>query len=67
MLYAEDGSAYIDAVASWWVNLHGHAHPYIARKVAEQLQTLEHEIMTRLEGLLLVTLSGEATQQPQLP
>jgi hypothetical protein len=25
------------------------------------------EIMTRLEGLLLVTMSGEATQQPQLP
>ncbi len=44
LLYAEDGTAYIDAVASWWVNLHGHAHPYIAQKVAEQLQTLEHVI-----------------------
>lgn len=44
MLYAEDGTAYIDAVASWWVNLHGHAHPYIAQKVAEQLLTLEHVI-----------------------
>ena len=41
-LYAEDGTAYLDAVASWWVNLHGHAHPHIAERVSEQLRTLEH-------------------------
>ncbi|RRB11124.1 adenosylmethionine--8-amino-7-oxononanoate transaminase [Larkinella knui] len=43
-LYAEDGTTYIDAVSSWWVNTHGHSHPYIAEKVAQQLQTLEHVI-----------------------
>src|SRR5471030_3228854 len=43
-LYDEDGKKYIDAVSSWWVNIHGHAHPYIAKKVAEQLQKLEHVI-----------------------
>jgi adenosylmethionine-8-amino-7-oxononanoate aminotransferase len=43
-LYSEDGKIYIDAVSSWWVNIHGHAHPYIAAKVAEQLQKLEHVI-----------------------
>ncbi|SKB42374.1 adenosylmethionine--8-amino-7-oxononanoate transaminase [Daejeonella lutea] len=43
-LIAEDGTKYIDAVSSWWVNIHGHAHPYIAEKVAEQLRTLEHVI-----------------------
>src|ERR1700744_1593985 len=43
-LYGEDGKKYIDAVSSWWVNIHGHAHPHIARKVAEQLQKLEHVI-----------------------
>jgi len=43
-LYAEDGTKYIDAVSSWWVNIHGHAHPYIAQKVAEQLNKLEHAI-----------------------
>ncbi|OON65656.1 adenosylmethionine--8-amino-7-oxononanoate transaminase [Hymenobacter sp. CRA2] len=41
-LIAEDGRRYLDAVASWWVNLHGHAHPYIAGRVSEQLRTLEH-------------------------
>lgn len=43
-LYDEDGKCYIDAISSWWVNIHGHAHPYIAAKVAEQLKTLEHVI-----------------------
>jgi len=43
-LFAEDGTKYIDAVSSWWTNIHGHAHPYIAQKVAEQLKQLEHVI-----------------------
>ena len=43
-LYDTDGKKYIDAVSSWWVNIHGHAHPYIAEKVAEQLKKLEHVI-----------------------
>jgi adenosylmethionine-8-amino-7-oxononanoate aminotransferase len=43
-LYDEGGNRYIDAVSSWWVNIHGHAHPYIAAKVAEQLKELEHVI-----------------------
>ncbi|MES2110605.1 MAG: adenosylmethionine--8-amino-7-oxononanoate transaminase [Bacteroidota bacterium] len=43
-LFNEEGKKYIDAVSSWWVNIHGHAHPYIAQKVAEQLNKLEHVI-----------------------
>ncbi|WP_461453071.1 adenosylmethionine--8-amino-7-oxononanoate transaminase [Mucilaginibacter sp.] len=43
-LYSEDGKKYIDAVSSWWVNIHGHANKYIGQKVAEQLLTLEHVI-----------------------
>jgi adenosylmethionine-8-amino-7-oxononanoate aminotransferase len=43
-LFDENGKKYIDAVSSWWVNIHGHAHPHIAKKVAEQLNTLEHVI-----------------------
>ena len=42
LLFDEDGKSYIDAVSSWWVNLHGHANPYIAEKVQEQMQTLAH-------------------------
>ncbi|WP_374951997.1 adenosylmethionine--8-amino-7-oxononanoate transaminase [Mucilaginibacter sp.] len=43
-LFAEDGTKYIDAISSWWVNIHGHGNPYIAQKVAEQLLKLEHAI-----------------------
>lgn len=43
-VFDEDGKRYIDAVSSWWVNIHGHSHPYIAQKVAEQLNVLEHVI-----------------------
>lgn len=41
-LYSEIGDAYLDAISSWWVNLHGHAHPYIGEKIAAQAQELEH-------------------------
>ncbi len=43
-LRADDGRKFIDAVSSWWVNIHGHAHPKIAERVAKQLLTLEHVI-----------------------
>jgi adenosylmethionine-8-amino-7-oxononanoate aminotransferase len=43
-LIDEDDNKFIDAISSWWVTLHGHSHPYIAQKVSEQLNTLEHSI-----------------------
>lgn len=43
-LYAEDGRKYLDGTASWWVNAHGHAHPHIASRIAEQAKELEHII-----------------------
>ncbi len=43
-LYDENGNKYIDAISSWWVNTHGHAHPYIAQKVYEQFLKIEHVI-----------------------
>jgi adenosylmethionine---8-amino-7-oxononanoate aminotransferase len=47
MIYDEAGTGYIDAISSWWVNLHGHAHPYIAEKIYRQALTLEQVIFTR--------------------
>jgi adenosylmethionine-8-amino-7-oxononanoate aminotransferase len=44
VLFDEEGKTYIDAISSWWVNIHGHSHPYIAAKVSEQLRKLEHVI-----------------------
>ncbi|WP_242920315.1 adenosylmethionine--8-amino-7-oxononanoate transaminase [Pontibacter liquoris] len=62
LLLAEDGKTYVDAVASWWVNLHGHAHPYIAQKVAEQLQTLEHVIFAGFTHPAAVTFAERLLQ-----
>lgn len=43
-LHTHDGRKIIDAISSWWVNLHGHAHPKIAKAIAEQAAKLEHVI-----------------------
>lgn len=43
-IYDENGNKYLDAISSWWVNIHGHCHPYINLKLTEQLQNLEHVI-----------------------
>ena len=40
----DDGRRIIDAISSWWVNLHGHAHPAIAEAIAQQARVMEHVI-----------------------
>lgn len=42
LLFGSDGSEYIDAISSWWAVIHGHAHPYISERVADQLDKLHH-------------------------
>src|SRR5258705_7455960 len=44
-LFAKDGRKILDAVSSWWVNLHGHANPRIAAAIAEQARKMEHVIL----------------------
>src|SRR5439155_20679953 len=44
VLYASDGKEYIDAISSWWVNIHGHSNEFIAKGIALQASTLEHVI-----------------------
>ena len=61
-----DGRRILDAVSSWWTNIHGHAHPVIARAVADQARTLEqvifagftHEPAARLASELVGVLPG---------
>jgi adenosylmethionine-8-amino-7-oxononanoate aminotransferase len=65
-LVDEDGDRYLDAISSWWVTLHGHAHPYIEKEVSKQLSVLEHcifagfthEPAVRLAERLLEILPG---------
>jgi adenosylmethionine-8-amino-7-oxononanoate aminotransferase len=44
LLLDENGNEFIDAISSWWVTLHGHAHPYIAEKLYQQALLLEQVI-----------------------
>ncbi|MFK5955566.1 MAG: adenosylmethionine--8-amino-7-oxononanoate transaminase [Planctomycetota bacterium] len=37
-----DGTEVIDAISSWWANLHGHARPEITAAMAEQAVKLDH-------------------------
>jgi adenosylmethionine-8-amino-7-oxononanoate aminotransferase len=43
-VFDEKGNKYLDAISSWWVNIHGHAHPYMREKIDAQLGQLEHVI-----------------------
>ncbi len=66
-LVDESGNKYIDAISSWWVTVHGHAHPYIAKKIYQQAKTLEqvifagftHKPATELAARLIPLLPGE--------
>ena len=40
----EKGNSYIDLISSWWVNVHGHCHPYIARAIFKQSKKIEQVI-----------------------
>ena len=60
-LFDAQGRPILDAISSWWVTLHGHAHPAIAEAVAQQAGVLEqvifagftHEPAARLAAELL--------------
>ncbi|MGH9594468.1 MAG: adenosylmethionine--8-amino-7-oxononanoate transaminase [Bryobacteraceae bacterium] len=43
-LYTEDGRRILDGISSWWVNIHGHAHPKLNEALAAQARELEHVV-----------------------
>ena len=56
-LTAEDGSKYLDAISSWWVNLHGHNHPYLMDAIRKQIELLDHVIFSGFTHAPAVELS----------
>jgi len=68
-LYTAHGQPILDAISSWWVNLHGHCHPQINAALHQQLDQLEHvmlagfthapieQLAQRLIGLMPAPLS----------
>ncbi|MFY0255119.1 adenosylmethionine--8-amino-7-oxononanoate transaminase [Chitinophaga sp. 30R24] len=57
LLFDENNNRYIDATSSWWVNIHGHAHPHIAQQLAAQALELEHCIFAGFTHLPAVQLA----------
>lgn len=43
-LHLADGQRIVDAISSWWVTTHGHAHPRIAAAIAQQATKLDQLI-----------------------
>lgn len=43
-LYDTTGQSWIDAISSWWVTTHGHAHPRIMVAIREQSEKLDQLI-----------------------
>ena len=64
-LYDEAGKEYLDLISSWWVNLHGHAHPEIAESIYMQAKSLEHVIFAGYTHSPAVTLCENL--RPLLP
>ena len=62
-LYAEDGREFLDLISSWWVNLHGHAHPTIAAAIAKQAHTLEQVIFAGFTHQPAAQLAAELVQR----
>ena len=56
-LYDTEGTRYLDAVSSWWVNLFGHNNPRIKDVIKLQLDTLEHVMLAGFTHEPVVELS----------
>lgn len=60
-LYDHLGNKILDAISSWGVTLHGHAHPVIASAIAEQARCLEQTIFDGLTHEPAVRLAEQLT------
>lgn len=56
-LITEDGRQILDAISSWWVNLHGHSHPVITEAIARQAARLEHVMFAGFTHEPAITLA----------
>ena len=61
VLHTADGREILDCISSWWVNLFGHAHPVVAKAVADQAAKLEHVLFAGFTHQPAVQLSKSLT------
>lgn len=60
-LFDANDKSYIDANSSWWVNVHGHGHPHIAKAIFEQFNTLDHVVFAGVTHQKAVELATRIT------
>ncbi|MDZ3831225.1 MAG: adenosylmethionine--8-amino-7-oxononanoate transaminase [Sphingopyxis sp.] len=58
-LYDADGNSWIDAISSWWVTTHGHAHPRIMAAIRAQSERLDQLIFAGWTHEPAETLAAE--------
>ena len=57
------GHRHLDAVSSWWTNLHGHAEPRIAAAIARQAGTLEQVMLAGFSHAPAIELAEQLLQR----
>jgi len=62
-LHTVDGRKILDGISSWWVNIHGHGHPRIARAIAEQASRLSQVIFAGFTHEPAARLAAELSRR----
>lgn len=60
-LFDSEGNKYIDGNSSWWVNVHGHGHPHIAKALNDQFMKLDHTVFAGVTHEKAVELADRMT------
>jgi adenosylmethionine-8-amino-7-oxononanoate aminotransferase len=65
-LKLSDGREILDAISSWWVNIHGHSHPSVVEAIRKQGSTLEHVIFAGFTHEPAVQLAETLVAYPSI-
>ena len=66
-VFDDRGERYLDAAASWWVNLFGHGHPPLVQALAQQSETLSHVMFSGITHRPALELAGDLIALPGSP
>ncbi|MFU8860721.1 MAG: adenosylmethionine--8-amino-7-oxononanoate transaminase [Cyclonatronaceae bacterium] len=58
----DNGNRILDAISSWWVNIHGHSNPVIADAIHEQALKLEHVLFAGFTHDPAIELANQLTE-----
>lgn len=65
-LIDDEGTKYLDAISSWWVNLHGHSQKDIVERIHQQMLELEHVIFAGFTHPTAIELAENLLKVVQL-